>query len=63
MALEQMGYPVTYIEPDEYGFISPEKVKAAMRSNTGLVSVMTADNEVGAIQPIAKIANSARTVS
>ena len=55
-ALEQMGYPVTYIEPDEYGFISPEKVKAAMRPNTGLVSVMTANNEVGTIEPIAEIA-------
>lgn len=55
-ALEQMGYPVTYIEPDEYGFISPEKVKAAMRPKTGLVSVMTANNEVGTIEPIAEIA-------
>ena len=55
-ALEQMGYPVTYIEPDEYGFISPEKVKAAMHPNTGLVSVMTANNEVGTIEPIAEIA-------
>lgn len=55
-ALEQMGYPVTYIEPDEYGFILPEKVKAAMRPNTGLVSVMTANNEVGTIEPIAEIA-------
>lgn len=55
-ALEQMGYPVTYIEPDEYGFISPEKVKAAMRPNTGLVSVMIANNEVGTIEPIAEIA-------
>lgn len=55
-ALEQMGYPVTYIEPDEYGFISPEKVKVAMRPNTGLVSVMTANNEVGTIEPIAEIA-------
>lgn len=55
-ALEQMGYPVTYIEPDEYGFISLEKVKAAMRPNTGLVSVMTANNEVGTIEPIAEIA-------
>ena len=55
-ALEQMGYPVTYIEPDEYGFISPEKVKAAMRPDTGLVSVMTANNEVGTIEPIAEIA-------
>ena len=54
--LERMGYPVTYIEPDEYGFISPEKVKAAMRPNTGLVSVMTANNEVGTIEPIAEIA-------
>lgn len=55
-ALEQMGYPVTYVEPDEYGFISPEKVKQAMRPDTGLVSVMTANNEVGTIEPIAEIA-------
>ena len=55
-ALEQMGYSVTYIEPDEYGFISPEKVKTAMRPDTGLVSVMIANNEVGTIEPIAEIA-------
>lgn len=54
--LERIGYPVTYIEPDEYGFISPEKVEAAMRPDTGLVSVMTANNEVGTIEPIAEIA-------
>ena len=55
-ALERMGYSVTYIKPDESGFISPEKVRQAMRSGTGLVSVMTANNEVGTIEPIAEIA-------
>ena len=55
-ALERMGYSVTYIKPDECGFISPEKVRQAMRAGTGLVSVMTANNEVGTIEPIAEIA-------
>lgn len=53
--LEKMGYDVTYIEPDNNGYISPSKVADAIRPDTILISVMTANNEVGTIEPISEI--------
>lgn len=53
--LEKMGYDVTYIEPDNNGYISPSKVADAIRPDTILISVMTANNEVGTIEPIPEI--------
>ena len=40
---------------DEEGKISPEELKAAIRQDTILISVMTANNEIGTIEPIAEI--------
>ena len=54
-ALEKEGYEVTYLPVDEDGLISVEQVKAAMRDDTLLVTVMFANNEVGTIEPIAEI--------
>lgn len=54
-ALEKEGYEVTYLPVDEDGLISVEQVKAAMRDDTLLVTVMFANNEVGTIAPIAEI--------
>lgn len=54
-ALEQAGYEVTYIQPDERGVVSAEDVLAAIRADTLLVSVMLANNEVGTIQPVREI--------
>lgn len=54
-ALEKEGYEVTYLPVDEDGLISVEQVKAAMRDDTLLVTVMLANNEVGTIEPIAEI--------
>ena len=54
-ALEKEGYEVTYLPVDEDGLISVELVKAAMRDDTLLVTVMFANNEVGTIEPIAEI--------
>src|SRR5690606_12303708 len=54
--LEKQGFDVTYLSPDEHGVISVESVRGALRSDTILVSIMYANNEVGAIQPMKDIA-------
>ncbi len=53
--LETKGYEVTYLPVDEYGLVSAEQVKEAIRPDTILVSVMFANNEIGTIEPIAEI--------
>ncbi len=55
-ALEkEAGCQVTYLPVDEFGMVSAEQVKAAIRPETILVSVMFANNEVGTIMPIEEI--------
>ena len=54
--LEHMGYEVTYLQPDEAGNIPLESLKAALRKDTILVSVMMVNNETGAVMPIAQMA-------
>lgn len=54
-ALEKEGFDVTYIKADENGVVRAEDVKAAIRPDTALVSVMFANNELGTIQPVAEI--------
>ncbi len=53
--LESKGFEVTYLPVDEYGIISMEDLKNAIREDTILISVMFANNEIGSIQPIAEI--------
>jgi cysteine desulfurase len=53
--LEKQGYVVTYLPVDPHGFVSPESVEKALRPDTVLVSIMLANNEIGAIQPLAAI--------
>jgi cysteine desulfurase len=53
--LEKFGIEVTYLKPDEFGFINPSDVKNAITPKTALVSIMVANNEIGTIQPIAEI--------
>ena len=53
--LEKHGCEITYLDVDEYGMINPEKLKAAIREDTILISIMTANNEIGTIQPIEEI--------
>lgn len=53
--LEKNGCEVTYLDVDENGFVSPEAVKAAIRPDTILISVMMANNEIGTIEPIQEI--------
>ncbi|MBR4723707.1 MAG: cysteine desulfurase NifS [Clostridia bacterium] len=54
--LEKNGFSVTYLPVDEYGRVNPQDVENAITDKTILVSVMTANNEIGTIEPIAEIA-------
>ena len=54
--LEAQGFEVTYLQPDELGRISLDTLKAALRKDTILVSVMMVNNETGAVMPIAQMA-------
>jgi cysteine desulfurase len=53
--LEKQSCDVTYLPVDEHGLICAKQVQAAIRDDTVLISVMTANNEVGTIMPIAEI--------
>lgn len=53
--LEKQGYEVTYLDVDEKGKISPESLQKAIRPDTILISVMAANNEIGTLEPIARI--------
>lgn len=54
-ALERQGFKVTYIDVDDQGLINPQTIKKAITSETILVSLMLANNEIGTIQPLAEI--------
>ena len=54
--LEEHGYEVTYLPVDAYGVISLDDLKAAIRPDTILVSLMQVNNEIGAIEPVAEAA-------
>ena len=54
--LEVQGFEVTYLQPDETGTVTLEALKAALRKDTILVSIMMVNNEVGSVMPIAQMA-------
>jgi len=58
--LKTLGWEVTKLPVDGYGRTDPEDLRQALRSETFLVSVMHANNEIGTIQPIAELASIAR---
>lgn len=58
--LERKGYEITYLDVDEYGTVNPEDVEKAIRPDTILISVMTANNEIGTIEPIKEIGEIAK---
>ncbi len=58
--LEREGFEVTYLDPDENGLISLDKLKSAVTDQTTLISVMHVNNEIGVIQDIATIGEYAR---
>ena len=53
--LGKNGCEVTFLPVDEYGMVSPDSLEEAIRDDTLLVSIMFANNEVGTINPIAKL--------
>lgn len=58
--LEKRGFEVTYIPVDEEGKVDPAAVEAAITDKTILISIMTANNEIGTVEPIAEIAKIAK---
>ena len=58
--LEKNGFEVTYLDVDEYGMVSIDDLKAAIKDETILISIMFANNEIGTIQPIKEIGAIAR---
>lgn len=53
--LEKKGFEVTYLDVDENGLVKPDELRAAIRPDTILISVMFANNEIGTIEPVAEI--------
>lgn len=53
--LEKLGFEITYVGVDENGVIKLDELKAAIREDTILITVMFANNEIGTIQPIMEI--------
>lgn len=58
--LEKKGFEVSYIGVDENGIVKLEELKAAIRQDTILISIMFANNEIGTIQPIKEIGEIAK---
>ena len=54
--LEAQGFEVTYLQPDSDGRVTLDALKAALRKDTILVSIMMVNNEVGSVMPIAQMA-------
>lgn len=61
--LESRGFEVTYLQPDADGTVSLETLKAALRKDTILVSIMMVNNETGAVMPISQMIKATRWLS
>ncbi|MDK2992348.1 MAG: cysteine desulfurase [Clostridiales bacterium] len=58
--LEKLGFEITYLPVDQYGLINPDDVRRTITDKTLLISIMTANNEIGTIEPISEIGKIAR---
>lgn len=58
--IQKLGAEVTYLSPNEEGLVNLEELENAIKENTVLISIMYANNEIGVIQPIKKIAEIAK---
>src|SRR5947208_14801232 len=58
--LQSRGFDVTYLPVDRDGRVDPDDVRAAIRPDTVLISVMHANNEIGTLEPVAEIGRLAR---
>ena len=56
--LEQQGFEVTYLPPEPDGTVTLERLRAALRPDTVLVSVMMVNNATGAVMPVQEMASS-----
>lgn len=54
-AVERFGYPIAYLPVDKTGIVQPDTLKSFISPKTKLVSIMTANNEIGSIQPIQEL--------
>lgn len=61
--LEKHGFEVTYLKVDENGLISLDELKAAIRPDTILISIMAANNEIGTIEPLEEIGAIAKSMA
>lgn len=59
-ALEEEGYTVTYLSVDDQGRVDPDRAAAVVTERTTLMSVMLVNNEIGTIQPVARIIDAVR---
>ncbi len=60
-SLQKQGFEVTYLSVDSEGIISLDELQNAIRPDTILISIMTANNEIGSIQPFGKIGEIAKS--
>ena len=58
--LEKFGFDITYVDVDGDGMVDPDTFASAIRSDTVLVSLMLANNEVGTIEPVAEASQAVR---
>lgn len=59
-SLEKQGFDITYLDVDKNGFVDLEQLRNSIRNDTILISIMFANNEIGALEPIEEVAKIAK---